>query len=106
MKMATNINCDDTTGTLIEDRICLNLEFQKVDAILNDKLIKYINKVKIDSLQSKIKKYHDHWILNRRLQSEMFSEGLRSNFLGIYYLRSMINSTELRTKELELLIEN
>jgi len=45
-------------------------------------------------------------VFNRRVQSEIFSEGLKGNSRGINYLWSMLNSTELRIKELELLFDN
>ncbi|MDO6518564.1 lysozyme inhibitor LprI family protein [Zobellia uliginosa] len=104
--MAKRIDCENPIGTNMESRICLNLKFQNVDSILNHRLVTYLDQVENDSLKSKIKAYQENWILNRRLQSDIFSEGYSSNTLGIYYLRSMVNSTELRIKELELLIEN
>ncbi|AEH01884.1 lysozyme inhibitor LprI family protein [Lacinutrix sp. 5H-3-7-4] len=106
MKMVKNSDCENQSGTSIEQKICLNLKFKKVDSILNKRFITYLKKVKNDTLKSKIKLYHKEWVLNRRMQSEIFCEGLNSNALGIYYLWSMVNSTELRIKEIELLIQN
>lgn len=106
MEMTKGIDCENTTGTSIESRICLNYKFQKIDSILNLRLVSYLNKIESDSLKSQIKTYQEKWVLNRRLQSEIFSECLNSNALGINYLWSMINSTELRIQELELLIES
>lgn len=35
LKLISQINCDSTNGTTIEDRICANLELQKQDSLLN-----------------------------------------------------------------------
>ena len=35
MKRAEEVNCEQATGTSVEQKICLNLEFQKADSLLN-----------------------------------------------------------------------
>ena len=42
---AGKINCDSTTGTIIEDRICANLELQKQDSLLQLELGNLINEL-------------------------------------------------------------
>ena len=38
LKLLRNINCDSTSGTTIEDRICANLELQRQDSLLQVEL--------------------------------------------------------------------
>ncbi|UKN00340.1 DUF1311 domain-containing protein [Paracrocinitomix mangrovi] len=105
MKLANRVNCDSTTGSNIEHRICLNLEFQEKDAVLNEVYTNFINTCESEEQKTIYQSYHDNWIIYRRKASEIESEGLESNMLGIYYLSTMIKLTELRTEELIFLQE-
>lgn len=58
------INCDSTTGTIIEDRICANLELQKQDSLLQlelDNLIKELQTVNDTGTIKKIKDTQEIW---------------------------------------------
>jgi uncharacterized protein YecT (DUF1311 family) len=45
LKLAIQINCDSTSGTIIEDRICANLELQRQDSLLQLELGNLINEL-------------------------------------------------------------
>jgi len=63
MKITKGIDCENTTGTTIETRVCLNLKFQKYDSILNHRFKSYLEKVKNDTLKLKIKTFQEEWFL-------------------------------------------
>lgn len=104
MKLYSDVNCENQSGTVLEHKICLNRKFQKVDSILNRRFASYLDIIPNDSLKSKIKVYQENWVSNRRLQSELYSMGAQGNSLGILYLTAMIHTTQNRIEELELLI--
>ncbi len=101
MKYSKRVNCDSTSGTNLEHKICLNLEFQRIDSILNQQFDSLMSEIENDSIREKIASFQKHWILNRRTQSALAIKGLGGHSAGIYYLRSMIKTTELRNEELE-----
>ena len=104
MQFSDRINCDSMNGTTLEHRVCLNLEFQKVDSIMNEKYIVHLKSIKNDSLKSEVISFHNKWISHRRLQSELYSEGYRGHMLGIAYLSCMVNLTKRRIEEIEFLL--
>lgn len=106
LKYAKNIDCNNKEGFALEHRICLNLKFQRVDSILNNKVDAFIKVIEKDSIKTKWLKHHNNWIINRRLQSEMVSEGFNGHMLGIYYLNCMITISEFKIKEIEFLRKN
>ena len=106
MKYSKNINCDSTNGSNLEHRICLNLEFQEIDSILNKKFNSLLSMIENDSISNQIKVFQKSWIENRRIRSEIISNGFQGHSLGIYYLDSMIKTTQIRIEEIEYLIEN
>lgn len=101
LKYADQINCDSTTGSNLENRICLNLEFQELDSIMNHNFKELLNETENDSIKNKLREYQLIWVKNRRLQSEIISEGYRGHTLGITYLHCMVESTRSRNRELE-----
>lgn len=101
MKYSSTVNCDSTSGTNLEHKICLNLEFQRVDSILNHRFDLLVSDIENDSIREQLMSFQKHWAKNRRMQSVLVTEGLGGHSAGIYYLRSMIKSTELRIEELE-----
>ena len=101
MEKAHQVDCDSMMGTNFESRICLNLEFQRVDSILNVRFQSFVDRVEQIRLQEEFIDYHKTWIEHRRLISETRSDGYRGHMLGISYLASMIASTKARIEELE-----
>jgi uncharacterized protein YecT (DUF1311 family) len=99
MDIADGVDCSNQNGTTLEERICLNLKFQKVDSILNQGLDSLINDLPYDKA-IKLEDDQVQWITNRREQSEKAAEGLRGHMLGIIYLQKMIEITENRIKDL------
>ena len=104
MKYAEKINCDRTTGSNLEHRICLNLEFQKLDALVNEKFRALLQMVAKDSLRKELVEFQLAWVDNRRRQSEIVAEGSQGHVLGIIYLTSMVHTTEKRMEEIEFYI--
>jgi len=105
MKYASKINCDSTGGSNLEHRICLNLEFQKLDSVLHVRYAFLLESLENDSLKEERKEFQKLWIENRRTQSELLSNGWKGHVLGIYYLDAMIRITKGRIEEIEDLIE-
>src|SRR5210317_1878584 len=99
MDIADGVDCSNQNGTTLEERICLNLKFQKVDSILNQGLDSLINDLPYDKA-IKLEDDQVQWITNRREQSEKAAEGLRGHMLGIIYLQKMIDITENSLKDL------
>ena len=104
MKEATKVNCDSIEESSLAVRVCLNLKFQKVDSMMNAKLSLYIDTIENDSIKSKILQFHQQWVANRRLQSEVISKGKRGHYLGISYLDCMVNLTERKLEEYRYLL--
>ncbi len=100
MKYSDQVKCDSQQESNLESRICLNLEFQKADSILNATFVLKLIPLS-DSLQAAIKQEHARWVLERRKISEEASEGFSGHVLGIIYLQSMIDLTRKRIEELE-----
>ena len=95
MEYADKVDCSNQIGTTLEERICLNLEFQKVDSIMNiklDSLIEFLPSEKANSLERE----QEIWLIERRKKSEKNSDGFRGHVLGIIYLQSMIEITNER----------
>ena len=104
MKYAEKVNCDSMSGTNLEHRVCLNLEFQRVDSILNTRFDNFIVDIENDSTKLQLIDFQQSWIVNRRRQSEVKSKGYRGHFLGIVYLDCMVKTTKMRIEELEYLM--
>ena len=101
MKYAGKMNCNDPDASSLDHRICLNQEFQKVDAILNEKFTMLLGQVEADSTRTKLIDFHKIWIEHRRFQSKRVATGYRGHHLGIVYLGCMVNMTKRRIEELE-----
>lgn len=99
MDYADRVDCSNQIGTTLEERICLNLIFQRADSIMNvklDSLFETLPSEKANSLEID----QENWLIERRKQSEETSDGYRGHVLGIIYLQSMIEITEDRIKHL------
>ncbi|WP_159025495.1 lysozyme inhibitor LprI family protein [Aquimarina sp. Aq78] len=101
MKYAKRTDCNNTMGTTLGDRICLNLKFQQTDSIMNVKLKKMLHTITNDTIKTTIKTYQNAWVHHRRMKSEIVSEGYRGHMLGIIYLGCMVETTMQRIKEIE-----
>lgn len=100
MELADKIDCSNQTGTTLEKRICLNLEFQRVDSILNVKLDSFFEILPSEKVKS-LKTEQENWLIERSKRSEESSDGFRGHVFGIVYLQSMIEITEERIKHLQ-----
>ncbi len=104
MKYADQVNCNQIE-TSMDARVCYNLKFQNLDSILNNRFTEYLQYIENDSLKQNIEEFQLQWLDNRRLQSKIYSEGYRGAMLGIRYLSAMNDATQLRTEELEKLMD-
>jgi len=104
MSYVNNINCDSMDGNNLEQRICLNLEFQEVDSILNVTFLEYFNRISNDSIARSINIFHNAWVVNRRVESRLRSDGYTGHALGIVYLTNMVFITRKRTEVLVYLL--
>ncbi|HCS19251.1 MAG TPA: DUF1311 domain-containing protein [Bacteroidetes bacterium] len=100
MKYSDQVKCDSQAGSTLEMRVCLNLEFQKADSILNATFVLKLIPLS-DSLQTVLKQEQASWVLERRNTSKEESRGFSGNMLGIMYLQSMIEITRKRIEALK-----
>jgi len=104
MQISNQINCDSTSGSNLELKICLNKEFQKLDSIMNSLFTKYTQSISSDTTKNAVIEFQTEWVKNRHLQSVILSDGYQGNMASIYYLKCMNISTKLRIEELEALL--
>lgn len=104
LKYANTIHCDNTSETSIEQKVCLHIEFQKLDSILNSKYISFLKTIKSDSTRTKFAKYHRSWITNRRQQCKWIAKGLQGHSLGIQYMDCLVKTTWKRIEEIDYLL--
>lgn len=100
MEFADRADCSNQIGTTLEERICLNLKFRRVDSIMNvklDSLFETLPSEKANTLESE----QEIWLVERRKKSEETSDGFRGHVFGIIYLQSMIEITEKRIDFIE-----
>ncbi|WP_188372898.1 lysozyme inhibitor LprI family protein [Winogradskyella haliclonae] len=100
------INCDSTSGSNIEHRICLNIELRKTDSLMLSKFNKYIALVDSDSTKIKLKDFQKAWEKERKILSQHMSDGLEGNSEAIIYMHSMLTITEHRIRTLDFLLED
>lgn len=106
MKHQHQVNCDSTEGVNLAIKICLNLEFQKADSILNDTYLKSLAVIELDSMKQVLISIQGNWVANRHSQAIIRSTGYRGHLLGIRYLNYMILATQNRTEELQSLLQD
>lgn len=99
MRFANRIKCNSQAGSTLDMRICLNLEFQKEDSVLNATFVMKLIPLS-DSLQTVLKQEQASWVLERRSLSKEAAEGFSGHVLGIFYLQSMIDITRKRIEAL------
>lgn len=101
MRYAKDIDCENSTGTTIEMRICLNLEFQEIDSTLNVQFNRLLKETTNKKQKRKYIKYQKSWIKHRKLQSQAAAKGYNGHMFGILYLETMIMVTQNRVEEIE-----
>ena len=102
---AEKANCDNMDGNNAEHKICLNLEFQEKDSIMNTHFLDYVKKIENDTVKNSILEYQKVWVTNRRIESSLEAEGYSGHMLSIAYISTMIFITDKRIEELKYLIE-
>ena len=100
MQYAGSVDCANTNGINLAERICLNLKFQEVDSVLNHEFVAMIATIRDEKQRTELIEQQEAWVLHRRERSEKESEGLNGHVLGIYYLKNMVEMTEKRIGEI------
>ena len=101
MKHSKDVDCNKTNGTSIEQKTCLNLEFQKTDSLLNSQYEKLLNKIKEDPLKDSIIQFQNRWVLNRRIQAKLVSRGLDGHALGIQFCKAWFKPLKAEQRKLK-----
>lgn len=101
MKLADKVDCDSQKRSSLEQRICINLEFQKEDSIMNALITLKLSSLS-DSLQDALQQEQANWILERKKISEEDAKGYSGNMLVIMYLQSMV---DIMRKRIEVVRE-
>lgn len=94
LKYAYLVDCDSSLGSTLEERICLNLEFQKQDARMNQILMQILAKNLKE--QDLFLSEHKEFIKRRRKESDAMSDGVIGNASGAVYLSKMLELTTER----------
>ncbi len=105
MKGFEGIDCDNTSGSNLEHRICLNIQLRKVDSIMLAKYNNIINSINNDSIKTVFKTHQKNWEYERKSISLIKCGGLESNVEAIIYMHSMMELTKLRIKAFDYIIE-
>jgi len=105
MRMAEGVNCDLEELSFFAQRICSNLEFQKVDSIMNEMYSILLNRTDSDDKKIELENRQSNWVEKRRFKSSQISDGYRGHHLGIIYLQKMVEMTVTRKEELEKLLQ-
>lgn len=105
LKHAKHTNCDSTSGTTIEQRICLNIKLRRVDSIMLTKFNHVLNKIENDSLKNVFKAHQSYWEAERKSISMLKSEGYENSAEAIIYMYHMIKATEIRILTLNSILE-
>jgi uncharacterized protein YecT (DUF1311 family) len=105
LKYAKHINCDSTSGTTLEQRICLNIKLRRIDSIMLSKFNQVLSKIENDSLINVFKTNQSHWEAERKSIGMLKSEGYEHSAEAIMYMHYMIQATETRILTLDILLE-
>ena len=105
MRFTKGTDCNDEDISFLEQRICLNLEFQREDSIMNIRFNTLLSSIDDNDIKAKQKNIQKTWVEKRRLQSQQNADGYRGHHLGIVYLNTMIEITLKRTVEIENLLK-
>jgi hypothetical protein len=104
-KHVKKCNLDSTSGSSIEQRICLNFELRRTDSLMLGKFKEVLNKIENDSLKAIVRKHQTNWEAERKNISMLKSYGLESNTEANMYMYYMIKLTELRILTLNYILE-
>lgn len=105
MSLSQNVDCNNTSGSNLDHRICLNLEFQELDSVMNKMFVRILNLLDNDSTRIELQRYQLEWVKHRRLHSQILSEGYQGHMLGVRFLYTMIRITRIRIGELATIEE-
>ena len=105
MRFADSVDCDSIEGVSLVEKICLNIEFQRVDSILARRIDTYVSMSDDATERSQKLIYHDIWLENRNFHSASFAKYFDGHYRDIYYFELIILATRKRIEELETIFE-
>ena len=104
MRFMAGVDCQNDELSFLEQRICLNLEFQEADGKMNVLFVKLLEHTQSGEVRSRLKKEQDAWVLYRRVQCAEAAEGFKGHHSGMAYLNKMLELTQKRSMEIELML--
>jgi uncharacterized protein YecT (DUF1311 family) len=99
------IDCNNTSGSNIEHRVCLNIQLRRTDSLMLSKFNKLLHKTESDSLKTILLDFQNNWEFQRKSISLIMADGLENNAEAIVYMHSMQKLTELRLLALNYILE-
>ncbi|NRD21921.1 DUF1311 domain-containing protein [Winogradskyella litoriviva] len=105
LKYSEKVDCNNTSGSNFETRICLNIKLRRVDSIMLSKFDKFVNTVNNDSLKSIFLDYQKNWEAERKSISLLKSDGFKGHVEAIIYMSSMVELTKLRLKAIANILD-
>lgn len=100
--LVQQVDCDSCEGVTPCIRICTDLEFIRLDSLLELEFEGLLQVVP-DSVRSMFTSYHERWIVGRREQCGVVTDGESSGYAMINYVTCLNESTRLRAAEVAYL---
>jgi uncharacterized protein YecT (DUF1311 family) len=92
------VDCDSCEGVTPCIRICTDLEFILLDSLLDLDFNRLLQAAP-DSVRPMLTNHHRNWIIARREQCEVITQGESNGYAMINYVACLNESTRLRTAE-------
>ncbi|WP_299524967.1 hypothetical protein [Winogradskyella sp.] len=105
LESANLVNCDSTSGSNLEQRICLNIKLRRIDSLMLSKFHSTLREIESDSLKNVFRENQTNWEIERKSISMHKSDGLESNVGANMFMHYMIKLTELRILTLNYILE-
>ena len=100
---ARMVNCDSTSGSMMEYRICANLQLQLQDSLMHMELDSMISEYRINkdtSALSKLMNAQEVWEKYRYAHCDTYTSGERSSLDPVMFMRCAAEITMERRKNL------
>jgi uncharacterized protein YecT (DUF1311 family) len=101
--LVKRMDCDSCEGVTPCYRICADLEFIRLDSLMEVEFNSVLRAAASDSARNELRKYHEQWLVSRRGQCGMLGDGWRDGVRAVFYMDCMNEFTRHRTAELVFL---
>jgi uncharacterized protein YecT (DUF1311 family) len=98
--LVQRVDCDSCEGVTPCYRICADLEFIRLDSLMELEFDRLLKAAPNDSTRGRLRDHHQQWIAARRGQCGLLGEGWRDSWRMIFYVDCMNELTRLRTTEI------